>query len=101
MEVWILSLPLQPKQIQMARSNIERQKELEPERMEYARAEITKLGYLILLQTDNKLTFLFKGGIVEVFPYSGWFTGSSVKDGRGLQKLLDQIKKINTLQTNI
>ena len=70
----------------------ERQQELEPGRVEYARRQIENLGYTVTQMSPTTLQFTFMGSIVRVFPYSGWFTGKTVKDGRGIHKLLNQIK---------
>lgn len=77
----------------MARLDIERQKELEPKRMEYARNKIAGFGYSILEETETTLKFEFNGSVVTLFPYSGWHTGKTIKDGRGIEKLIRQIKK--------
>jgi hypothetical protein len=53
------------------RLNIERQNELEPRRMEYARNQITALGYEIIEENATTLKFTFKGSTVTLFPYSG------------------------------
>lgn len=75
----------------MARQDQERQSELEPKRMAYAKEQIEKKGYSVEELGETKLTFQFKGRIINFFPYSGWHSGSSIKDGRGLNKLLNQI----------
>jgi hypothetical protein len=77
----------------MPRLDHERQRELEPQRLEYAANQIKALGYDIAHQDEQKIKFLFKGETVIIFPYSGWHSGKSIKDGRGLAKLLKQIKK--------
>lgn len=77
----------------MARLDTERVQELTPQRMEYAFEQINKAGYEILNSDNNSLEFEFKGHKVKLFVYSGWHTGKSIKDGRGLNKLLEQIKK--------
>lgn len=74
------------------RLNIERQKELEPKRFEYAVAALTKLGYEITFQDEIKLEFIHKGEKIQLFPYSGWHTGKTIKDGRGINDLLKQLK---------
>lgn len=74
------------------RLNIERQRRLEPTRIEIAIARITELGYKIKYQTDTEICFDFNGSPVKFWPYSGWHTGQTIKDGRGLNKLLRQIK---------
>lgn len=76
----------------MARLNIERQKQLEPIRIEYAVERIKLLGYDIVYQDDKSIKFMYKGHIVTFFPYSGWATGKTIRDCRGLSKLLKQIK---------
>lgn len=76
----------------MARLNIERQKELEPSRMDHAKCQIEKFGYSIIEQTNTTLKFEYKGNVITLFPYSGWFTGKGIKDGRGINKLIKQIR---------
>lgn len=76
----------------MARLNIERQKQLEPIRIEYAVERIKLLGYDIVYQDDTSIKFMYKGHIVTFFPYSGWATGKTIRDCRGLSKLLKQIE---------
>lgn len=73
------------------RLNQERQNDLQPKRMEYAKQRIVELGYAVE-SDDTKLWFIFKGEKVVLFVYSGWHTGKSIKDGRGIDNLLKQIK---------
>ena len=75
------------------RLDTDRQKELEPKRMQYARNQITALGYEITEENATALKFEFKGSTVTLFPYSGWHTGKTIQDGRGIGKLLKQIQK--------
>jgi hypothetical protein len=75
----------------MARLDIERQLELEPKRMAYAKHQIEAKGYKVTEVSNSKLIFEFMGHYVYFFPYSGWHSGSTIKDGRGLKKLLRQI----------
>ena len=74
------------------RLNQEREKELEPQRMEYATKLLNSMGFSVFAITEKCLQFDFKGEKIIFFPYSGWFSGKTIKDGRGLQKLLNQIK---------
>lgn len=69
--------------------------------------KITKdrLNYAIKLFKENGIThsefdqqaksikISHNGGIVTFFPYTGWFTGKSVVDGRGINNLIKQIIK--------
>jgi len=76
----------------MARLDIERQNTLEPKRMAYAKKEIEKKGYTVTEVSETQLVFEHTmGHTVNFFPYSGWASGSTIKDGRGLKKLLRQI----------
>lgn len=75
----------------MSRLNINRQHELKPQRMAYAVKKIEEKGYTIIHISDTELQFQFHGMNVRFFPYSGWASGISIIDGRGLSKLLKQI----------
>jgi len=61
----------------MARLNIERQIELEPNRIDFAKREIEKFGYVVTV-FSKQLNFTFKNEIITLYPYSGWFTGKTV-----------------------
>lgn len=76
-----------------SRLNDERQNELTPERMTYGKEQIKINGYEIIYEDEVELRFLFKNELVKFYPYSGWHTGKSITDGRGIKKLLSQIKK--------
>ena len=70
----------------------EREKELQPKRIETAVKLLTAIGYTELDVDDTKIKFLHKGEPVTFFPYSGWHSGKSIKDGRGLANLLKQLQ---------
>ena len=74
------------------RLNKEREAKLQPQRMEHAIQEIEKLGYTITQKDNTRIRFGYMDSYVTYFPYSGWHSGKSIKDGRGLQNLLNQIK---------
>lgn len=74
------------------RIDIDRQNSLEPIRMEYRKTKIEKLGFKITEQTDKYLKFQFKGSEIIYYPYSGWHSGKTIKDGRGIKFLLEQLK---------
>lgn len=76
----------------MKRLDTERQKELEPKRMDFAIEELAKINIQCFHRDSKKIKFLFKGKEVTFYPYSGWHTGKSINDGRGLKTLLDQLK---------
>lgn len=76
----------------MARLNIERQQELEPKRIDYAVKELENIGVEIMQRTNTEIQFLHKGKVVKFFPYSGWASGATIKDGRGIKRLIKQLK---------
>jgi hypothetical protein len=70
----------------------EREAKLQPKRMETAIAAIQKLNLSIVHEDETKIVFWYKGSPVYFYPYSGWHTGKTIKDGRGLENLLNQLK---------
>lgn len=70
----------------------ERESELQPKRIEYAAKKLNELGYMSLDIDSTKIVFWHKGEPCLLYPYSGWHTGKTIKDGRGLQNLLNQLK---------
>lgn len=77
----------------MPRLNIERQKELEPKRLNDTKKIIEDLGFEVDVISPISFNFKYKGETVYFYPYSGWHSGKSIKDGRGFKKLLNQIKQ--------
>ena len=75
------------------RLDIDRQLELEPIRMKTCKEKIESLGFNVISDESTRLTFQFKGSLVQFWPYSGWHTGKTIEDGRGFNKLLEQIKE--------
>lgn len=74
------------------RLNTERQKDLEPQRMDYAVEKLAELNISATRISDTELEFEWKRNVIKFFPYSGWHTGKGIKDGRGLENLLKQLK---------
>lgn len=75
----------------MSRLDQERVNDLQPKRINYAVEKITKLGFEIIQKDSTKIVFEFKGEKVTFFPYSGWHTGKTIKDGRGIENLIKQL----------
>lgn len=73
--------------------NKERQQELQPARMQYAISRIKALGYEVTQVDNATLQFIHNDSPILVYPYTGWFTGKSVSDGRGIHVLIGQLKK--------
>jgi hypothetical protein len=69
----------------------QRKESSEPKRMQYAIEQITKLGYEIIEKDSTKIVFMFKDSPITFFPYTGWHTGKTIKDGRGINNLIEQL----------
>jgi len=69
----------------------ERQKKLEPERIASTSKILEDRGFEVS-RDSTKVWFQWKGETVTFFPYSGWHSGKSIKDGRGFANLLRQLK---------
>ena len=64
----------------------------EDNRIKFAKSDLEKRGYEVTHDISNKcLMFEHNGFKIRLFPYTGWFTGKEIKDGRGLQNLLKQL----------
>lgn len=61
-------------------------------RMQLALKELYKRGIIPESNDDTKIVFIWKDETIMFFPYTGWHTGKSIKDGRGLMELLNQLK---------
>jgi len=69
----------------------ERESKLQPKRYNHAVKELTSRGFLIEVLDDTQFRFLFKGEWVNYYPYSGWASGKTIKDGRGFDNLIKQL----------
>ena len=80
----------------MSRSDIskERRSRLEPSRLDFAKRNIEDFGYEVEVN-GKELSFIHRGSNVKYFPYTGWATGKSIKDGRGLENLIQQLDRLN------
>ena len=67
-------------------------KKIEENRKEYAMIQLDKLGVEFTYEDDSRIDFIWKGNVIKLFPYTGWFTGKGIKDGRGIKNLLNQLK---------
>lgn len=72
------------------RMDQDRESKLQPLRMDKAVSELEKRGFVVN-HNETRIDFTYNGKAVLYFPYSGWASGSSIKDGRGLKKLLRQL----------
>ena len=75
----------------MSRLDQEKVTELQPTRMRYAIEQLIKKGFTIEYENSSRVEFIYKGSKVVLFPYSGWHTGTTIMDGRGINNLLKQL----------
>jgi hypothetical protein len=73
------------------RLDAERQAQLEPERMKAALKALSDLGFRPEVVNNTEVNFSYKDAIIKYYPYSGWASGKTIKDGRGLKNLLEQL----------
>lgn len=69
----------------------EREAELQPKRIKSCKEKLESLGFTVKEHDNTQLSFIFKGSRISFWPYSGWHTGKTIKDGRGFKNLLNQI----------
>lgn len=77
----------------MPRLDKERQKELEPKRMEFAEEKLAEMGIVSVRATDSELEFEWRGNTIKFFPYSGWFQGAGIASGWGINALIKRLKE--------
>lgn len=75
------------------RQDQHRESELQPVRISLTVDALKGLGMKIVDHNKTTVRFLYNGNTITVFPYSGWFSGKGIQDGRGLVNLLKQIQK--------
>lgn len=73
------------------RLNQEREQRLQPERIKMAIESLTHLGLAPYCTSSTEVRFKYKGHEIKYFPYSGWHTGKTIKDGRGYKHLFGQL----------
>ena len=59
-----------------------------PKRFDYAKEKLGELGFEVEYEDIE-----YKGNTIKLWPYSGWFSGKGIKDGRGIDNLLSQLEE--------
>lgn len=61
-------------------------------RIKYAIFKLKELGYISkYIEKEKCITFMYRDAIVKFYPYTGWHTGKTIKDGRGICNLIKQL----------
>lgn len=72
--------------------NRDRQAELEPERINAARQQFDRLKLKYDYNTAMRCFVIqYHTGLIFFYPYTGWFSGKRIGDGRGILKLIKRI----------
>ena len=71
----------------------EREKRLQPKRIQKAVDELNRRKIQIISIDETSVKFNYKDNVITFYPYSGWHSGKGIKDGRGFNKLINQINK--------
>lgn len=74
------------------RLNQEREERLQPKRVQSTFDELKSMGFEPEIIGAKRIDFEYNGMKVQFWPYSGWHTGKSIKDGRGFKNLKKQLK---------
>lgn len=70
----------------------ERRQSKEGDRIAYAKRRFEEKGIVYIYNENQKaIEFAYKGCIIRFFPYTGWASGRTIKDCRGIENLLKQI----------
>ena len=64
------------------------------QKFEYAEMCILDTGCDIIRKDESKIVFLYNYQTIFYYPFKEWATGKGIKDGRGLNNLLKQIKNV-------
>lgn len=62
-------------------------------RLNFAYAKLLQYGFNVTIIGKKELQFEYDGSLIKFFPFTGWATGKTIKDGRGFKNLLSQILK--------
>ncbi len=69
----------------------EEKKDAYSDRMEFAEKALHKMGYYTTTVGHKELRFEHEDETIKFFPYTGWATGKTIQDGRGIENLLKQL----------
>lgn len=68
-------------------------KEVQDERMSYAIDQLSQIEIDVHYQDETEIRFMWNGEEIRYWPYKQWFQGKGIHPGRGLERLLKQLKK--------
>lgn len=74
------------------RLNKEREAKRQPITIGYAISRLKSIGFEPYHITETSLCITYKGNKIVLYPYSGWFSGKGITDGRGIENLIKQLK---------
>lgn len=61
-------------------------------RMKYALEQLREIGIVPFETNDTTIKFHHKGEVVRFYPFTGWASGKTIKDKRGIKNLINQLK---------
>lgn len=62
-------------------------------RMAHAKKKIEELGYTVQEEDKYTLAFMYHCNTIRFFPYTGAVVGRGIKPTRGIDALIERIKK--------
>lgn len=72
-----------------------RRSEVLPGRLDWAKKRFAQAGIPLVKESDMALIVRVRCHNVTYYPFTGWFFGKGIKDGRGLENLIKQCQAGN------
>ena len=78
----------------------ERQKSLEPNRVQYGIDLLIEAMYAVVWDGKERAVYIYKRNdrnnhIAKLYPYKGWWTGKGIGSGHGIHKLIKKLGENN------
>jgi len=76
----------------MSRLDKDKQKKLEPKRIKNVKKTLSQMGFeTYLTKCEKGLKCNREGVSFIIYPYSGWWSGKGIGQGRGFVKLIEKL----------
>lgn len=70
----------------------EREARLQPIRMRTSITKLIGVGITDMTHDETMIQFEYNKQLISFWPYSGWHSGKGIVAGRGIDKLIKQLK---------
>lgn len=76
---------------EMKTDRLAHRNEVEPRRFEYAVDKLMQAGHSVGKNPEDEKSIIVNG-YIKFWPYTGWYSGKGIGSGRGINKLLEELK---------